>query len=182
MEKNLVLIGFMGTGKSTVGKYLAQKLNRQFVELDEEIVQKAGKPIPQIFAEDGETTFRKIEAQVVEEWSKGDNLIISTGGGAVLNPQNVENLRQKGILFCLTARPEVILARVEKDTNRPLLAVEDRLEKIQELLAQRAPFYQGAADYLVDGSDLTLREVGEHILGFLGGLTYGENENLSRGK
>lgn len=181
MDKNVVLIGYMGTGKSSVGKYLAQRLGKQFVELDEEIVKKAGKPIPAIFAEDGELVFRKLEAEVVEEWSQGENLIISTGGGAVINPKNVENLRKKGILIGLIARPEVILARVEKDNNRPLLAVEDRLGKIKEMLEQRAPFYQ-LADYTIDGSELTLQDVGEHILGFLGGLSCGKNKNLSRGK
>lgn len=181
MEKNVVLVGYMGTGKSSVGKYLAQRLNRQFIELDEEIVKKAGKSIPEIFAQDGEPVFRQIEAQVVAEWSQGENLVISTGGGAVINPKNVENLRKKGILIGLTARPEVILVRVEKDHNRPLLAVEDRLGKIKEMLEQRAPFYQ-LADYTIDGSELTLREVGEHIIGFLGGLNCGKNENFSRGK
>lgn len=181
MEKNIVLIGYMGTGKSSVGKYLAQRLGKQFVELDEEIIKRAGKSIPTIFAEDGETAFRKLEAEVVEEWSQGENLVISTGGGAVINPKNVENLRKKGVLIGLSARSEVILARIENDNNRPLLAVEDRLGKIQEMLEQRSPFYQ-LADYTVDGSELTLQEVGEHILGFLGGLSYGKNENLSRGK
>jgi len=169
MKKNLVLLGFMGTGKSSVGKYLAQRLEREFIELDEEIVKKAGKSIPSIFAQEGEAVFRQIEAQVVEEWSTRENLVISTGGGVVLNPQNLANLRQKGILICLLARPEVILSRVKKDTNRPLLAGEDLLGKIRELLNQRAPFYQGA-DYTIDGSQLTLEEVGNHILGFWGGL------------
>lgn len=181
MNKNIVLVGFMGTGKSSVGRYLANKLNKKFVELDEEIVKKAGMSISEIFTKKGEPAFREIECQVVEEWSKGENLIISTGGGVVLNSKNVDNLRKNGILICLTAKPEVVLARVEKDTGRPLLAVEDRLGKIKELLAQREPFYR-AADYMLDTSELTLRELGEHILGFIGGLIHGKNENFSRGK
>lgn len=178
MKNNIVLIGFMGTGKSSVGRYVAKKSAGKFIELDNEIVQRAGMSIPAIFAEKGEPFFRAMEASLIAEYSEQEDLIISTGGGAVLNPLNVENLQKKGLLICLTANPEIILDRVEKDNNRPLLAVEDRLGKIRELLAQRAPFYQ-VADYTIDTSELTVEEIGEHILGYSRGWADGKNANCS---
>lgn len=174
MKTNLVLIGFMGTGKSSIGKYLAQKLGKTFIELDKEIMERAGKAITAIFAEDGEEAFRQLEAQLVEEWSLQDNLVISTGGGVVLKKENISNLRKKGLLICLEAEPEVIFKRIEKDTGRPLLAVDNPLEKIKELLAKRAPFYQ-VADYTLDTTNLSPEETGEHIIGFWEGWLYGKN-------
>jgi len=178
VKKNLVLIGFMGTGKSSIGKYLADKLGKKFVELDEEIVKKAGKSIPAIFAEKGETFFRQLEAEIVCHWSTRDNLVISTGGGVVLNKANVINLRKKGLLICLQAEAEIILQRVESDNSRPLLAVEDRLEKIKQLLQERASFY-AIADYTIDTSSLNRQEVAEHLIGYWKGWLDGKNENCS---
>ncbi|SJZ85997.1 shikimate kinase [Selenihalanaerobacter shriftii] len=157
MSKNIVLIGFMGTGKSTVGKELADKLGMKFVDSDEVIKEDSDKTIEEIFAEDGEDYFRNLETKVISDLSQRDNLVISTGGGVVLKENNIKLLNQNGIVILLTATPEVILMRV-KNTDRPLLQVEKPLEKIKELLAEREEFYN-IAKYQVDTSSLEVDEV-----------------------
>jgi len=168
VKRNVALIGFMGTGKSLIGRLLARKLGMGFVETDELVVSKAGKPIPRIFKEDGEEEFRRIESLVVREVSRMRGFVISCGGGVVLNKNNVSLLKQSSVLVRLTAKPEVILQRVlNSKEERPLLEVEDKLRRIMELLAYREPFYAKAADYTVDTSNLTPEEVVEKILELL---------------
>jgi len=153
---NVALFGFMGVGKSAVGRMLAEKLGLSFVDLDEEIVSRTGKSIESIFQEDGEERFREIERAVTEEYSALDGQVIACGGGTVIDPENLENLRRGSRMVLLTAEPEVILERVEAEGDlRPLLNVEDRLGKIKGLLSERWPSYLEAADIIVDTSEYT---------------------------
>lgn len=141
--KNIVLTGFMGTGKTTVGKLLAEQLNREFIDTDKLIQEREGLTIPEIFSKHGEAAFRKMEADVAEELSQRQGLVISTGGRLMLDPANVRTLTRDGRVFCLIATPQEILSRIEKDTDhkRPLLEVPNPGEQIVELLKDRQKGY-----------------------------------------
>lgn len=142
MERaNIVLVGFMGTGKSSAGRILAERLGMTFLDMDDEIVRREGCSIPEIFRDRGEPAFRAIERAMVVELAARRNLVISTGGGIVLNPDNIRDFSRTGDVFCLQASPESILKRVEHDQNRPLLQGGDRMAKIRELLDRRKPLY-----------------------------------------
>ena len=164
MKTNIALIGFMGAGKTAVGKALAGKLNRQFVELDSLIEQRAGKPIPEIFRQEGEIAFRELEIEVTKEISNKKNLVIACGGGVVLNKINIDRLRKESRIVYLTAPPKVILKRVSGGEGRPLLNVPNKTLEIQELLRFRKPFYERAADIKVDTSKLDIDTVAEQII------------------
>jgi len=140
MKTSLALIGFMGTGKTAVGKLLAQKLGKTFFETDVLIERKAGKSIPEIFRQEGEIGFRELEIEVIKEIAGRKNAVIACGGGAVLNTINIDRLKRECVIVCLAASPEVILKRTSADKDgRPLLAVADRLRQIKELLKFRRP-------------------------------------------
>jgi len=167
MKTSIALIGFMGTGKTVVGKALAWKLNREFVELDTLIEQKAGKPIPEIFQQDGEVAFRELEIEVAKEVSGNKNQVIACGGGVVLNKINIDRLKKDSVIVYLTASPQVILERVSDGGDgweRPLLKASNKAEKIQELLRFRKPFYEQAADIRVNTSKLDIGAVAEQII------------------
>lgn len=165
MKSNIALIGFMGTGKTAVGKVLAEKLGRKFVELDSLIEQKAGKSIPDIFQQDGEADFRELEIEVTKEVSKDKNLVIACGGGIVLNKINIDRLRQQSRIVYLTASLGVILKRVSGEAGeRPLLKAASRALNIRELLGFRKPFYEGAADIIINTSKLDINSVAEQII------------------
>jgi len=165
MKSNIALIGFMGTGKTAVGKALARKLNLSFVELDLLVEQKAGKSIPDIFQQDGEIAFRQLEIEVTREVAQGENTVIAGGGGVVLNQINIDRLRQKSIIVYLTASPAVILKRILGDgEKRPLLNVANPSLTIQELLRFRRPFYKRAADITIDTSKLSVDAVADRIV------------------
>ena len=161
-KSNIVLVGFMGTGKSVVGKKLARALKREFIDTDKIIENRAGKTISDIFADDGEIYFRDLEAEVIRDISGKENSVIITGGGAVLRDENINNLKKNGIIFCLKALPEIIYNRVRNDIKRPLLQVENPLEKIKEMLEQRKKYYD-KADYIIDTSEMTADEVVKEI-------------------
>ena len=168
MKTNVALIGFMGTGKTVVGKVLAEKLNKEFVEMDSLIEQKAGKSIPDIFQQDGEIAFRELEIEVTKEISGRKNLIIACGGGIVLNKINIDRLRAESITVYLTASPGIILKRVlNEEGKRPLLNTPNKASEIQQLLKFRKPFYDRAADIKIDTSRLDIDSVAEQILGKL---------------
>ncbi len=131
----------MGTGKSTVGHLLAAKLGMRFVDMDQLIEQREGRRISDIFATEGESHFRALERGTVEELSRESGLVIATGGGVVLDPRNIEDFDRSGLVVCLNASPKTILARVESDNSRPLLADGDKLLKIEGILAERAECY-----------------------------------------
>ncbi|HRQ36356.1 MAG TPA: shikimate kinase [Chloroflexota bacterium] len=141
MATNIILTGFMGTGKTTVGRLLAAQLGFAFVDTDELIVARDGRAIPTIFAEEGEPYFRELETAVALELAAQSELVIATGGRLMLDPVNAEALQRNGRVFCLTATPDEILARVEEDGRRPLLHVPDPAVRIRELLAERAAGY-----------------------------------------
>lgn len=142
---NIVLTGFMGTGKSTVGRLLARKLGFAFVDIDELIENEAGLSVSDIFSMFGEARFRQLEMEAIERLAKGglgNNLVVSTGGGAVVNEKNRSLLKGWGKLVCLTASPEEILRRVGNRADRPLLAGPDRQEKMARLLDERRGAYR----------------------------------------
>lgn len=138
---NIILVGFMGTGKTTIGRALADQLKRDFVDMDIELEARAGKPIPRIFAEDGEPVFRRMERDFAVELSRRNNLVIAAGGGIVLNPDNIRDFSATGHVICLKAAPDEILRRVSGSRHRPLLEQGDKAERIQNLLQQRQHFY-----------------------------------------
>ena len=165
MKTSLALIGFMGTGKTVVGKALAEKLGKAFTELDALIEQKAGKTIPEIFQQDGEVAFRELEIEVTREVSQKKNVVIACGGGIVLNKINIDRLKRESLIIYLTALPGVILKRTASDENeRPLLEVTNKTSAIQRLLKFRKPFYERAADITVDTSKLDIDSVTEQII------------------
>lgn len=164
-NRNIVLTGFMGTGKSTIGRLLAQRMGRKFVDTDQIIEQWATQSIPEIFAKEGESVFREWELKVAKKLANQKNLIISTGGGFVTNPRCVELLQQNGVILCLSADPLVILAR-RHSNERPLLDTENPLERIKILLAQRAPIYNQFPQ--IDTSHQTPLHTVEKIMALLG--------------
>jgi len=165
MKTSIALIGFMGTGKTVVGKALAEKLGKEFIELDALIEQKAGKTIPEIFQQDGEIAFRELEIEVTKEVSPKKNVVIACGGGLVLNKINIDRLKKENLVVYLTASPEVILKRTLSDSNeRPLLEVADRTSTVEELLKFRQPFYERAAEITIDTSKLDINSVVEQII------------------
>ena len=169
---NIILTGFMGTGKTAVGREVAARLGRPFVDLDDLIVARAGKPIPRIFAEDGEPVFRSLEAEICRQMATPAGLVIATGGGAVLNPANRTALAAGGTLICLEADVATILARLAGTDNRPLLTTPDRQARIVELLAQRAAAYASVPHHL-DTSRLSIAAAAERVLGIAAGLPEG---------
>lgn len=163
--RNLVLVGFMGTGKSTQGRCCAARLNYAYCDTDRVIEGRIGCTIPEFFAAQGEAVFRKIEREVIADLAASQGLVIATGGGAVLDPLNVQALRRNGFVVLLTASPRTILRRVGNGRTRPLLAdAPDPLARIQEMLAQREPHYRRAAHCRVDTSGRPARAVTDNIL------------------
>ncbi len=165
MKTNIALIGFMGVGKTAVGKVLAEKLNKKFVETDALIEQKAGKSIPEIFQQDGETAFRELEIEVTKEVSQDKNQVIACGGGVVLNKINIDRLKKESVIVYLTASPEVILRRTSTgEGERPLLDTANKALTIQELLTFRKPFYERAADIKIDTTELDINAAVDQII------------------
>ncbi|MDD5679236.1 MAG: shikimate kinase [Kiritimatiellae bacterium] len=155
---NVILVGFMGSGKTTIGRALAGRLKRDFVDMDVELEARAGKPIPRVFAEDGESAFRRMERDLVVELSRRSNLVIAAGGGIVLNPDNIRDFSFTGRVICLKAAPDEILRRVSGSSHRPLLEQGDKAERIRKLLAARRPFYD-AIPCQVDTTGRTVPEI-----------------------
>jgi len=138
---NIVLVGFMGTGKTTVGRLLAARLGMEFVDADDVIVAREGRAISDIFASSGEPYFRAVERKVVSGLAARRGLVVAAGGGVVLNQANLDDLGRDGFVVCLTAEPATVLSRVQQDTSRPLLAGDDKLSRITALLEKRRPLY-----------------------------------------
>ena len=161
--KNIVLVGFMGTGKTIVAKTIAHDLGMQYVSTDELIEKKACMPINDIFVKKGESYFRQVERETMMEISANDYCVIDTGGGAVINELNVKDLKMEGILFCLNATAEEIFKRVGNQTHRPLLNVTDPLEQINYLIKKREPYYK-RADYQIDTNGRSVKEITDEII------------------
>lgn len=166
MPHNIVLLGFMGTGKTFVGNELARRLHYHYVDTDSIIETMANKTIPRIFAEDGELHFRDLETRATECVAQLKRHVIATGGGIVMRDENLANLRRAGPLICLRASPDVIYQRTKNCTYRPLLQTHNPLHKIKQLLRQRAAQY-AKADVHIDTSHLTVSEVVEQVLAAL---------------
>lgn len=151
-KRNIILIGFMGTGKTVTGHALAERTGMELVDMDSIIEERAGTPISEIFATKGEPEFRKMERELAHELSQREGLIISTGGGVVLNPDNLTDFGKNGLVVCLTASPATIFQRLENNTTRPLLS-GDKKEQIGALLKTRQPLYD-AIVHQIDGDRL----------------------------
>lgn len=141
----------MGAGKTTVGRQLAKRLHRRFLDADHEVEARTGVRIPVIFEIEGEAGFRRREALVIDELSREEGLVLATGGGVVLARENRQRLRETGLVVYLSAPPEVLYERTRHDRNRPLLQVADPLAKLGELYAQRDPLYREVAHIVVEG-------------------------------
>ncbi len=163
-NRNIYLVGLMGAGKTTVGRMLAKRLNRPFMDSDHEIVERTGVPIPTIFEIEGEDGFRRREAQTLHELTAGSGLVLATGGGVVINPENRRRLNETGWVVYLNVPPRLLFERTRHDRNRPLLHVEDPLARLEELHAVRDPLYREAAHIVVDGSHLVAAGIVQHLL------------------
>lgn len=160
---NIILVGFMGTGKTTVGKLLAQQLKKRFVDMDAILEDRAGKSISQIFSEDGEPHFRSLERALVQELAAQTGLVVAAGGGIVLNPDNISDFSRTGKVICLLASEQEITRRVSSSNSRPLLENDDKFQRIKSLMEQRQPLYEKITDR-VNTTGLTPAEVVEVIL------------------
>ena len=161
--RNIALTGFMAVGKSAVGRTLARKLGRRFVDLDKIIEKSEGMKVKDIFSRKGESYFRRAEKQALAEVLFQQEQVIATGGGVVIDEENLRLLQEKSFLVCLTAAPAVLLRRAGKSRQRPLLEGGDRVQRIEELLAQRKKNY-AQAHVAVDTSNLTVEQVVEKII------------------
>jgi shikimate kinase len=167
MKQNVVLTGFMGVGKTTIGRLLAEQLGYAFVDTDALIEMRTGRSIPAIFAESGEGAFRALEREVALELGGEEGLVIATGGRLMLDPVNAAALTENGRVFCLTAAPEEILARLSADSSneRPLLSGDDPARRIAELLAARQAAYEQFEQVATDGK--RVGEVVDVLLGII---------------
>jgi shikimate kinase/3-dehydroquinate synthase len=184
-KSNLVLTGFSGTGKSLVGKEVARRLNWGFLDTDDEIIRQAGKPIAAIFCEEGEGKFRELEGEMVERACLQKQTVIAIGGGAIVDPQNYELLARNGLIVCLEAKPETIYERLFREAARspetevrPLLAVDNPLERIRQLKASRQLYY-ARADWTIHTDTLSINEVAEEVIRAWGLLCRSDSCQLS---
>ncbi len=165
MKSNIVLIGFMGTGKTTVGRLLAQKLGRKFIETDSVIERLAGKSIPQIFQSDGEIAFRELEIEAIKETARSKRAVIAGGGGIVLNKINIDRLKENGKIVYLTAAPREIIKRVAAGAGqRPLLEVGNPALAVRDLLRFRKPFYERSADIIINTANMDIEAIAGQII------------------
>ena len=161
--QNIFLVGPMGAGKSTVGRQLAESLGYEFQDSDQEIQRRTGVDIPTIFEFEGEEGFRNRERQVVEELAQQDGIVLATGGGVVLSPENRQQLAARGFVIYLHCSPEQQFARTARDRNRPLLDTDDPQQRLRELMAEREPIYRQVADMVVSterrGTSSVVKEI-----------------------
>jgi shikimate kinase len=167
-QPNLVLIGYRATGKTSVGARLAEALHCPFVDLDQVLVREAGRSVADIVAQNGWSEFRRLEKELVARYRDSRGQVLATGGGVVLDPDNVAALRKNGILIWLTAEPAAIQARLAqdqpRDANRPSLTGADTVQEVTAVLAERAPLYQAAAQMSVDTTHRSVSQVVKLVL------------------
>ncbi|MEY4812997.1 MAG: hypothetical protein RLZZ162_70 [Verrucomicrobiota bacterium] len=162
-DVNLYLVGFMGTGKSTVGRAVAHKLGFHMVDSDHEIERQQKKTIPEIFAQEGEAAFRAMERAFIESGHTGERTVVSCGGGLVVQPGMLGMLQSRGVVVCLHASVETILARTSRQQNRPLLVAENPEERIRTLFAQREPIYRQSGTVILTDSR-PLLDIAGHVM------------------
>lgn len=160
---NIFLIGFMGTGKSTISTVLGRELSRDVIEMDDLIVEREGMPISRIFETRGEEYFRELETGLLVELQQRDGVIVSCGGGTPMRACNVAEMKKSGVIVLLTARPETILERVRYSHNRPLIEHNKTVEYIAELLEKRREKYEAAADLTIATDDRSSQEICREI-------------------
>lgn len=166
-KENIILIGFMGCGKTTIGEKLAYKLNYNFVDSDKQLQKEAGISINDIFKLYGENYFRKLENSIISSIAKLKKQVIATGGGIIKNENNIKLLKKSGIILYLKASPEHIYNNIKNDTSRPLLQCEDKLAKIKELLGERENLYQMYCDISIEVSNHSIDNIINQIIGFI---------------
>ncbi len=161
--QNIFLVGPMGAGKSTIGRQLAEALGYRFLDTDQEIQRRTGVDIPTIFEFEGEEGFRSRERQVVEDLAQQDGIVLATGGGVVLLPENRQQLAARGFVIYLHCSPEQQFARTSRDRNRPLLDTQDPLQRLRDLMTEREPIYRQVADMMVSterrGTSSVVKEI-----------------------
>lgn len=165
-HKNIFLVGFMGAGKSTVGRILADKIGYGYYDADKFIEEQAGTTITQIFAEHGEPYFRDLESESLETLAAKEKLVIATGGGVVQRDRNWDAMKGNGITIYLKASVETIWERIKEDTSRPLLQVENPVETAREILNKRTPMYE-KADIILNTDSLSLKQVADEVFTLL---------------
>lgn len=163
-QRNIYLVGLMGAGKTTVGRQLSKRLGRRFFDSDHEIVERTGVPIPTIFEIEGEDGFRRREAQAIAELTSLENIVLATGGGVVLDPENRRLLHETGWVAYLNVPPLLLYERTRHDRNRPLLQVANPIERLEELYTLRDPLYREAAHVVIDGAHLVASGIVQHLL------------------
>lgn len=161
--KNLVLVGFMGSGKTAIGRRVAERLGLTFVDMDTEIESKAGRKISDLFASEGESYFRYLERRETMELAKKQGQVIATGGGVVLDPDNLKDFGNTGVVVCLWVDAETAFERTQRAAHRPLLEADDRRKKIEDLLAKRMPLYK-QIDNVVDTRGRSLETLVEDVM------------------
>lgn len=174
-DNNIFLIGPMGAGKTTIGRHLATLLHKRFVDVDHEIEKRTGVTIPVIFEIEGEAGFRQRESTLVNELARDQDIVLATGGGAVLLEENRKILKEHGVVVYLQADIETLVERTRRDRSRPLLQTEDPRGKIEELLRQREPIYREVADVVVDTGQRAPSSVARDIATRLKALSNDEN-------
>ncbi|HHW89712.1 MAG TPA: shikimate kinase [Clostridiales bacterium] len=165
--KNIVLIGMMGTFKTSAGKIVAKELKRDFIDTDKVLANRFGMSINQYFKKFGEQSFRGQEHLLCQELTQNSNLIISTGGGIVKNPKNIELLRQNGIIICLMASAEQIYSRIKNFKTRPLLNCPNPLERIRQILAEREYLYISLADTVINNNHMSASQTALKIIEYI---------------
>lgn len=163
-HRGLFLVGPMGAGKSTIGRQLATVLKKDFKDSDHEIVARTGASIPLIFEIEGEEGFRKREAAMIDELTHLDDIVLATGGGAVLREENRERLKERGVVIYLYASLEQLFERTRRDRNRPLLQTDNPKARLEALLSERDPIYREVADMVVHTDDRSIRSVVKEIM------------------
>ncbi|MDF9391017.1 MULTISPECIES: shikimate kinase AroK [Methylococcus] len=163
-RRNIFLIGPMGAGKTTVGRLLARALGLEFWDSDKEIERRTGVTVPMIFEYEGEAGFRRRESEVIADLTGKEGIVLATGGGSVLMPENQEHLAARGLVIYLQCSVQKQLERTQKDINRPLLRTENPRQRLEELLRVRDPIYRELADYIVDTGQQSSRNAVRRII------------------
>lgn len=161
---NIYLVGPMGAGKTTIGRYLAEALHKTFVDSDHEIEARTGANIPWIFEKEGEIGFRHREKQVIEDLTRRKSIILATGGGAVTQQENREYLHTRGLVIYLYTPVDVQLARTARDRNRPLLQVDNPQQKLEQLLQERDPLYRQTAHIIVNSQHGSAKDTAKYVM------------------